>query len=942
LEANKVSDTDKHDDCGCCAGIDTETPVRAYNRPSLQSLKYRAGTHSQFRESMIAALSSEKHKALGVLTTRDEDDFTIAFIDSVAAALDVLSFYTERHAQENYLNTAQERLSVMEMARLIGYEPAPGVAASTHLAFKLLETPGIPISTIDPITIPAGTRVQSVPGQDETPQIFETTEDVPARPEWNAVPVKTVVSWHPTHGDQDLYLAGISNNLETGDVILIVGEHRMSNGDSERWDVRVLSKVEVDKNKNRTRLCWDVPLGHTGPTIYPAEKNVRVYVFRKRAALFGHNAPDPRIMSTGDSQLAELVYPTSGISMKWKNFNLETLGGLIDLDSSYKKVVVDSWIALLSNDDGYGTRTLPGYLELYRVDKVYNRTRSDFGLSAKITRIKPDTTEHLDNRFDLRETIAFVESEELVATDRPLLHPLYGATIELDTIYEGIVPGHLIAATGKPQRIVITPGVSNVTLTHDSGTRSLSEGDSVVLKAAPEKVVGSSFILLTPSQFSNALDKGNLILRLSVTDGDGVDGIITVNSGKIQLDDARDGDALIAEVVQVDSDETAVTADRTRTGLKLASALKNVYQRDTVRINLNVAPATHGETIEEILGNGDARLANQAFTLKQQPLTYVSASTSSGRKSTLEVRVNDLLWEEKPSLYQQAKDSRVYKAKHLDEDGVNVLFGDGSEGSRLPTGMTNVRVRYRKGIGVAANLAKNKLTTLLAKPLGVSEVTNPEPSTGGEDPEDLDKARSNAPVTVLTLDRAVSEKDYQDYSRAFAGVDKAHALWIPSGPSKGIFITVAGIDGAEIPEDSNTYHNLIQSLRDYGDPLLPLTVKNYRPASFSLSLAVKVAGDAESETVLTQVSETVRDYFSFAKRGFGKNVSQDEVLAVVHAVAHVEAVQIKQFYKHAPGVTSGIATIIAASLPVISLTEAPEPAELLLLANEPLQVEEFV
>ena len=934
-----MSNKDNLNDCGCCAGIDAETPALVYNRPSLQSIQYRVGKHSQFRESMIAALSSEKNKALSALTTRDEDDFSIAFLDSVAAALDVLSFHTERYAQENYLNTAVERLSVIEMARLIGYEPAPGVAASTHLAFTLLETPGMAISSIDPITITAGTRVQSVPGQDETPQIFETTEDVPARPEWNAIPVQTVIPWHPTHGDQDMYVEGIANNLEAGDTILIVGEHRIKNTGSERWDVRVLSAVETDQDKNRTRLVWDNPLGHTGPTIHPAEKNVQVYVFRKRAALFGHNAPDPRLMSVGESQLIYLVSPNSGFNMKWDNYSIQNK--LIDLDVSYKNIVTDSWVALLSNDDGYGTASLPGYLELYRVKKVYNISRSDFGVSGKITRIKPDGTEHLDYRFGLRDTLVFAESEELTATHRPLLYPLYGSDIKLDNLYEAISPGQFLSVSGKPQRIVIAPGVSGANLVYEGGNTPLSEGDSLILSAAPEKLIGSTRIYLSPTQFYDALEDGDKKLHLSVTDIDGITGILIIKSSKIRLGDASD-DEFLTEVVQIDHEESAITTNRFRTSIELISSLTNVYQRDTVRVNFNVAPATHGESVEEISGNGDARLANQTFMLKQQPLTYTSASTPSGRKSSLEVRVNDLLWDEAETLYQQAKESRSYKVQHLDDDYVNLMFGDGVEGSRIPTGMTNVRAKYRKGIGVDANLDKNKLTTLLLKPLGVSEVTNPEASTGGEDPEDLDKARVNAPVTVLTLDRAVSEKDYKDYSRAFAGVDKAHALWIPSGPSSGIFISVAGIDGVDIPEDSKTYHNLIQSLRNYGDPLLPLTVKNYHPASFSLSLAVKVAAEVETETVLSEVSETVQAYFSFQYREFGQNVSQDEVVAVVHSVSHVEAVQIKKFYKNAPGVTSGIADIIASNLPIASLTEAPEPAELLLLADEPLLVEEFI
>ena len=88
----------------------------------------------------------------------------------------------------------------------------------------------------------------------------------------------------------------------------------------------------------------------------------------------------------------------------------------------------------------------------------------------------------------------------------------------------------------------------------------------------------------------------------------------------------------------------------------------------------------------------------------------------------------------------------------------HIQFGDGIEGARLPSGTAKVRVRYRKGIGTGGNVGAGSLTTLLSRPLGVSEAINPEPAHGGEDAEDLAHARSNAPLTVMTLDRAALDE----------------------------------------------------------------------------------------------------------------------------------------------------------------------------------------
>ena len=63
----------------------------------------------------------------------------------------------------------------------------------------------------------------------------------------------------------------------------------------------------------------------------------------------------------------------------------------------------------------------------------------------------------------------------------------------------------------------------------------------------------------------------------------------------------------------------------------LATPTAYSYKRDTVTIYGNVVKATHGETRNETLGNGDGSQALQTFTLKQPPLTFVSGAESDGR-----------------------------------------------------------------------------------------------------------------------------------------------------------------------------------------------------------------------------------------------------------------------------------------------------------------------
>ncbi len=186
--------------CFCCAGASVQTAVQVSNLPGLPAIQYRMGDWARFKNSMLARLSSADYPALAPLKTHDDDDFSIAFLDASAMVLDILTFYQERLANENYLRTATQLRSLTELTRLIAYQSGPGVSAAAYLAFTLRAAPGqAPNPATPAITIPAGTQVQSVPPQGQPPLIFETSADIQAKPDWNALPVQTGQPWGGGH-----------------------------------------------------------------------------------------------------------------------------------------------------------------------------------------------------------------------------------------------------------------------------------------------------------------------------------------------------------------------------------------------------------------------------------------------------------------------------------------------------------------------------------------------------------------------------------------------------------------------------------------------------------------------------------------------------------------------------------------------------------------------
>jgi len=279
--------------CGCCAGLEVVTPLVEANRPGLSALAYRAGTYATFLESMLARISStyldvpasdgsanlqrifplnglvlnngQFQRISAGLSTRELSDPSIALLDAWATVADVLTFYQERIANEGYLRTATELRSILELARLVGYRLRPGVSSSVYLAFTV-------IAGFNG-TITAGTRAQSIPLTGQTPQPFETSDDLDARDTWNNLqarltrPQIITLASSPQTGlsipiDQGtdaatrdtIYFNGIATNLSVGDALLIVS------GDGPGQQVlRFVEAVNAQNDQKRTEVVLQEP-----------------------------------------------------------------------------------------------------------------------------------------------------------------------------------------------------------------------------------------------------------------------------------------------------------------------------------------------------------------------------------------------------------------------------------------------------------------------------------------------------------------------------------------------------------------------------------------------------------------------------------------------------------------------------------------------------------
>jgi len=917
-------------DCGCCEGISAETPLQLQNRPGLSAIAYRVGTHSTFRETLHARLSGSGQPALNGLSTRDNNDFSIALLDAWAMVGDVLTFYQERIANEAYLRTATERLSVLELARLINYELRPGVAAGTYLAFTIEDTPGaagqvlavgtsaqIALEMLPPITIGIGVKVQSIPGPGEQAQTFETIEAIEARPEWNGIkPRLTQPQTKSSFWSKSLFFAGTANDLKKGDHILLL------TGSGTLPLPRKVVNVSTDDEAKTTRVDFELP-----QTALP--------LYQRPGSLPAGEVDEFAPKTTLSKQVTQKI-----IGEKWKEEDLAAL------------ITTQGWNAnaLTTNiKNEIAEQTQNAQPEAF----VYREKAAVFGYNA------PKKPVYKGNVPD--DPAKWAEWDLDASEDEKLIY--------LDRAYETITPGSYITVRKGNQAKTIqvvdvaTEPHTAYNISSKSTVLTLAQSWWTILpelskgrkagKASKQKAVSkgrrskrdlrdfrdvavyvqSESLPLAELPIDTPLQPGE-VLANGVTLAGPYFGLkrgqrVILKGEKDNLRGVYGSESLTLKTVEVEAGFTVVTFNE---------SLAYPYVRKTVNINANVATATHGETVAETLGAGDATQAFQRFTLKQPPLTYISASTSTGAASTLEVRVNDVLWTEVPDFFGHGPEERIYTTQLDDNGNTTVIFGDGVTGARLPTGLENVKAKYRKGIGLGGLVKADQLTQLMTRPLGVKGVTNPLAANGAADREQLEEARRNAPLTVLTLGRVVSLRDYEDFARTFSGIDKALATWTWFGEKRGVFVTVAGPGGAEVTESSQLYQNLVGAMGSSGNSLVPLQVKSYQSGLFRITASLKIDPAYIPEKVVADAEQQLRAEFSFEQRSFGQPVHLSEVFAVLQQVTGVIAVNIAALYRSNESAT--LNQHLAAAVPLPTRTQVL-PAEILTLDSQPLNLGTF-
>lgn len=803
--------------CPCEA---TQDPRVVTNTPGLNAISYRADDFTGFRRALLTPLDGEQ--SLGPWRPAP-GDLGLQMIEWWAYLADILTFYNERIANESYLGTAQFPESIAGLVDLLGYAPAPGLAATGQIgAIRTSTRPA------EALVIPAGMQISST----ATPGVPAQTFEVASAGTFPG-PTDVFATLPPdprlrvtATGPASVLLAGRVSGAKPGDQLLLAEAGWDGTGDN--WS--------------------QVTVGTVSPETDPGTGAVNTRVAFTGAAVWG-TTPGPKpgaARPTGPGTrpvLAAEARPLHpGPPGVWMRGAVARPAATARQAAHYR-LMKPSGAASLWNQGA--ASSIPHPVQVGKTSVTVN-------LSAAVRSIQPGDLLLFDGGIEAPSVLASVLTiSDGIATvpfpnppKPPPMTPPIAITQSVLTVATHD-PATLAGFNGQPAAAAVRYGFRDV------GTVIENPVGTLASLPAPVSVPGTFTVR-----------PGTSMALLEDLTGAGT--LVTVAPGAVTPGGAATLAIAAARPAPSSFDPPLVVP---------------------LRLMFDLVPVSRGSTVaSETLGSGDAAVANQSFTLKKSPLTYLASG--AGWSSTLQVFVDQIRWREVPSLYRQPAGAQVYVIHRNPDLSATVRFGDGVNGARLTTGNGNVAATYRYGSG-AARPPAGRLTTIVGRQANLAAIRNPVAVSGGADPQSPADVKTNAPASVFSFGRAISAADYEAVASQAAGVTRARAYWTFDAGTQRTLVKIY------VNDDAGGVATASQALAGADDPNRPVTVSAARAIGVFVACTLVVAADrAVSDVVAAATAafcDPVAGAFSPAQMGIGQRLYRSHVEAAL-AVPGVAAV----------------------------------------------------
>lgn len=907
-----------------------------WNRAGLTRFQYIDGNAATTLETLRAALAekipawdavqaavpagetaSEKAERLEAQYADVRDDMLWALLRTFARANQVLTGHMNAYANESYLGTATQWDNVRKLVEMLDYHPSPPASAFTTLA---LDAKAGQSGTLE-----KGFQIKYAPAKAD-PVVFETLEDLQMDPALNTL---RPAGWdrNPAAlGGHTLLLAEKIQDLKTGEPLVLEDERSgvlkayliqglASEGETTKVTVSPTISNEFISGYTRVHVLPKDKLAPHGPTSTGA-------TLRRSLQLSGSSSnlqpgevvilttpgKKPRYRRLRYVEATRLVFTTDLGDVDLGNAAVSrpvavpvSQHGRRSIDGSHVINVVyaaGDWSRLTGQ--WMADQRFAGGQKLLPVYEVTSAKYVPAGM-ADSAALQPDDKpgytaltlrwSAADDEVPLAGDFSLNNPQSLLAP------PVSPGPWKADVFLEkngGHLPSTLVTAQAKKAAAgdlaVVVEGNQMAWARLQSAGADLEKGESRLRAEGDWQDRGGGPLYLSrTSVYAHFKSVARLLdWDKNATPISGV--VVPVDAIPAALAKNRavliQGDASAIKTKVEALDPSAIPPQ-----VILADPLPAGSTYGGVRLRANAVSAGHGEArSERVLGSGDATKSNPAYSLAVAGIAFVADSTQpSGVAAAMDVKVDGRIWEQVGNLKDSGPADAHYTVRMTEDGFLTVAFGDGVNGRRLPTGLNNLRVKFRQGTGIAGNLPAGSLLKPVKPHRLVDSVEQPLAAGGGADMEDAATLKQSAPATVLTLERAVSLADFGLLMRSNSSVWQARAFALPTGlgQRENIEVVVIPAGGGALGSD------LRIALEAYAlaaaMPGVQVKVSLYEKVIVSVTIAIRVkSAEFDPEAVKAEVEAKLKDAFSLKNRGLGQPLYRSEVYQVVEAVSGVE------------------------------------------------------
>jgi hypothetical protein len=709
--------------CPCAQAQDPQVVI---NPPGLSRISYRVDDFTGFRRAMLCALPAKQaidawHPVTG--------DLGLQVLEWWAYLADVLTFYNERVANESYLRTATQPGIIANLVALLGYEPAPGIAATGYVAaIRSAAHPG------EPLVIPAGMRLSSVATPGVLSQTFEAAAASFTGPSTVPVTLAASAATPQVSGNGrpvSVLLAGRVSGIKAGDQLVLA---RKTFTADDRWALITVGTLtpETDPGTDAVNTRVTFSAGDWGPSATPLSgrgtgtqtASYRLMRPAATAALWNltpnglpqpvvlgppvqvHLAAAVRGISPGDIVLFEdgtgsplALAVVAAVSEQFAAVPYPGSGGAPPDPWTDQDIGNPDLAGSASYADGVFTIHGDGSDIWQNFDQfhyTWQALTGDGSITARVT--------SQSNTSPWAKSGVMIKQSTASGSPWALLAVTPGNGIAFQYGYSNTVPGGnysfpeaWLKLTRSGSTITAYSSTDGISWT-PVGTATLAMADPVTIGiftcshnaaavcsaiidnvnvappgvAVPPSIAVAHTVLTLTTQDSSVLanvsDKSTVAVRYGFKDVGAIIGNPAAVLGSLPATAGvpksySPSDLPVTAFLQDSSGagvlvtvSAAGPGQVTLTGAGTPPAVITTPLTVPLRLLPGVVPVSRGTTVTgEVLGSGNAALANQSFTLSKSPLTYLASGAAW--VAVLAVYVDGVQWQQVASFYRQPADA---------------------------------------------------------------------------------------------------------------------------------------------------------------------------------------------------------------------------------------------------------------------------------------------